>query len=340
MIHLFATTMVAFGASLSAFWIMVANAWMLTPAGVHFVAGRVVVDSYYEAIFNPAMLTSVAHMWFACLETSLFVIGGMSAWYLLKRRHVEFFVRSFRLALMAALLITPLQIFLGDASGLVMAQHQPAKLAAAEAHWHTNPPGVGAPWALLAWPNPEAQDNDWAIEIPQALSLLVTHSATGQVKGLRDFARADQPPILLPFYALRGMVAIGLALFGLALWSAWAWWRERHGAHAMHERRALLRAWIFAVPLSYLAVELGWVLREVGRQPWVVQGFIRTADAVSALPANAVLTTLITYLIIYAALLTAFLFFARRIFERGPNLDEPLPPWHGLARAEREQPIS
>ncbi|MBI3545792.1 MAG: cytochrome ubiquinol oxidase subunit I [Gammaproteobacteria bacterium] len=334
LIHLFATSMVAFGASLSAFWIMVANAWMLTPTGVRFVADRVVVDSYYDAIFNPAMLTSVTHMWLACLETSLFVIGGMSAWYLLQRRHVDFFTHSFRLSLIAAVIVTPLQILVGDASGLVMAQHQPAKLAATEAHWHTNPPGEGAPWALLAWPNAQTQRNDWAIEIPHALSLIVTHSLTGPVKGLADFPRQDQPPVLLPFYAFRIMLVIGFSLFGLALWSAWAWWRARHTPTILSEQRGLLRAWIWAAPLAYIAVEMGWVVREVGRQPWVVHGFIRTADAVSKLPANSVLTTLLIYLGIYTALLIAFLFFARRIFERGPNLDEPLPPWRAAAKPE------
>ena len=335
-IHLFATAMVAFGASLSAFWIMVANAWMQTPTGVHFADGRVVVDSYFDAIFNPAMLTSVTHMWFACLETSLFVIGGISAWYLLKRRHAEFYARSFRITVIAALLVTPVQILVGDASGIVMAQHQPAKLAAAEAHWRTNPPGEGAPWVLLAWPNPQAQRNDWAVEIPNALSLIVTHSLTGQVKGLTDFPRLNQPPVLLPFYALRIMVAIGMALLGLALWSGWAWWRARRTAVALHERRALLRAWVAAVPLGYVAVEMGWVTREVGRQPWVVEGLVRTADAASALPAGTVLATLVAYLVIYFAVLAGFLVFARGIILRGPDLDEPVPARRGGALLRTE----
>lgn len=328
-IHLFATAMVAFGASLSAFWIMVANAWMQTPTGVHFAAGHVVVDSYFDAIFNPAMFTSVMHMWLACLETSLFVIGGISAWYLLKRRHTEFFARSFRIAVLAALLVTPVQILVGDASGIVMAKHQPVKLAASEAHWRTNPPGEGAAWVLFAWPNPPAQRNDWALEIPNALSLLVTHSLTGQVKGLTDFPRADQPPVRLTFYVFRIMVAIGMALLGLALWSGWAWWRARRLAVALHERRALLRLWVAAIPLGYLAVEMGWVTREVGRQPWVVEGFMRTADAASTLPAGAVLATSVAYLMIYLAVLAGFLVFAHHIIQRGPDLDEPIPEWRG-----------
>lgn len=323
-IHLFATAMVAAGASLSAFWIMVASAWLQTPAGVHQEAGGLVVHSYAEAIFNPAMLTSVLHMWVASLETSLFVVGGISAWYLLRERHVPFFLTSFRISVICASVVAPAQILLGDASGLVMAGHQPAKLAASEAHWRTNPPGEGAPWALLAWPQPERERNAWSIEIPAALSLLVTHSPTGEVTGLGEFPPADRPPVVVPFYALRVMVAIGFTLWLLTLWSLWSWWRRR----SLLRSRRLLRAWVAAVPLGYIAVEAGWLLREVGRQPWVVQGLLRTQDAASALPAATVAVSLAVYALIYAALLTVFLVFAARLIRRGPELSAPVPERH------------
>lgn len=324
-IHLFATSMVALGASLSAFWIMVANGWMQTPAGVHFENGIMTVDSYAAAIFNPAMPTSVLHMWFACMETSLFVIGGISAWYLLRQRHSAFFLKSFKLAIMAAVVVTPLQILIGDAGGRVIAEHQPAKLAAIEGHWQTNPPGEGAAWALLAWPDVANQRNDWSIEIPNVLSLITTHSLTGRVPGLREFPVADQPPVWMPFYAFRLMVAAGIALAGLMLWSVWRW---RHGtftATGIGSERSLLRAWIAAIPMAYLAVEMGWVTREVGRQPWIIYGMMRTEDAASALPPGAVATSLALYAIIYALLFVVFIIFAARLIQRGPNLDIPLP---------------
>lgn len=324
-IHLFATVMVALGASLSAFWIMVANAWMQTPAGVHLADGKVVVDSYFDAIFNPSMLTSVSHMWFACLETSLFVIGGISAWYIFKKRHVAFFLKSFRITLLAAVVITPLQILIGDASGVAMAEHQPAKLAATEAHWQTNPPGQGAAWSLLAWPDEANARNRWSLEIPYALSLITTHSATGQVKGLRDFAPQDRPPVLIPFYAFRIMLAIGMALFALMLWTLWVWRRGALSATRISAQRGLLMAWVAAIPLGYLAVEMGWLTREVGRQPWVVHGLLRTHDAVSVLPAAAVATSLALYIVVYAGLFVTFIVFARRMIHQGPDLDAPLP---------------
>lgn len=323
-IHLFATTMVATGASLSAFWIMVASAWMQTPAGVHFEQGRLVVDSYSAAIFNPAMLTSTLHMWLACLETSIFVVGGISAWYLLRQRWVDFFLISFRIAVIAAAIVTPLQIVLGDASGLVIAEHQPAKLAASEAHWQTNSPVEGAPWALLAWPDAERQRNAWSIEIPAVLSLLTTRSLTGQVRGLEEFPRADQPPLLIPFYALRIMVLIGFWLTLLTAWTLWRWYA--HGRLA--QERRLLKLWLISLPLGYLAVEMGWLLREVGRQPWVIYGLLRTEDAASKLPVATVATSLFAYIAIYVLLLLVFLVFVRRLIHRGPDLSAPVPTLH------------
>jgi cytochrome bd ubiquinol oxidase subunit I len=207
--HLIATIMVAFGASMSAFWILVANSWMQTPAGGHMENGRFVLDSYLQAILNPDMPWGFSHMWVACLETSLFVIGGISAWYLLRGRHVAFFRKSFLLAAGLAVIVTPLQIWIGDSSGKVVFKEQPAKGAAIEGYWNTNPPGEAAAWAIVAWPDKAQQRNVWQVTIPGVLSWLATGSLRGQVIGLRDFAPNDQPPLLpLLFYAFRIMAGV------------------------------------------------------------------------------------------------------------------------------------
>src|SRR5580704_7764027 len=172
--HLVATTMVAMGASISAFWILVANSWMQTPAGGHIERGHFVIDSYLRAILNPDMPWGFSHMWVACLETSLFVIGGASAWHLLKGGNVAFFRKSLLLAAGLAVIVTPLQIYLGDGSGKTVFKEQPAKGAAIEGHWNTNPEGQPAAWVLVAWPDKAEQRNDWQLAIPGALSWLAT----------------------------------------------------------------------------------------------------------------------------------------------------------------------
>lgn len=334
-VHLFATGMVALGASLSAFWIMTASAWMQTPAGVHMENGSYVVDSYHQAILNPAMPWSVGHMWVAAIEVTVFVIGGISAWYILRRRHTDFFLRSFKLALGVAVVITPIQIWLGHGSGAVVLEHQPAKAAAIEGHWHTNPPGRGAPWAIVAWPDREAQKNHWALEIPNGLSLLATNTLTGQVRGLAGFDKRDQPPALpLLFYSFRFMVAVGFGLLALMLWTLWRQYRGRLTADQLPRQVWLLRAWMAALPLTYLAVETGWIVREVGRQPWLIHGMLRTSDGVSSLPAPAVGWSLLTYILIYLLLFSAFLVFARRLLRKGPDLEAV--PHHVNARGERD----
>jgi cytochrome d ubiquinol oxidase subunit I len=326
-VHMLATSMVALGASMSAFWIMVANSWMQTPAGGHIAAGRYVVDDYFKAIFNPDMPWGVSHMWVACLETSLFVIGGISAWCLLKSRQPTFFAKSFYLALALGVIVTPLQIWLGDGSGRAIFAYQPAKGAALEGHWATNPPGTGASWAILAWPDKTTQRNDWAIAVPDLLSWLATRTATGRVIGLRAFPPRDQPPLLpLIFYAFRAMVGIGFFLFFLVLWSLWAWWRGRLQPAVIADNRWLLRGWVAAIPLGYIAVEMGWIVREVGRQPWIIYGLMRTSAAVSAVPAEAVAYTSLFFIVIYLTLLIAFLVFAGRIIAKGPDLALPVPP--------------
>jgi cytochrome bd ubiquinol oxidase subunit I len=319
-VHLFSTSMVAFGASLSAFWIMVANSWMQTPRGGFFDHGKFVITSHIEAIFNPDMVWNVPHMWVAALEISVFVVGGLSAWYIYNNRHKDFFLASFRWAAVAAILITPLQIFLGDGSGRAAYLYDPTKLAAMEAHWHTNPQGQGAPFSILAWPEPEAQDNRWSIEIPIVLSILTTHTTTGQIKGLAEFPRGEQPPVAVTYYAFRTMVAIGGALLLLMLWTLWVW--RRGGLRSAHvsSQKWLLRSWMIALPLSYIAMETGWVTREVGRQPWVIHGMLRTGNAASRIPAETVAASLFAFALVYVLLALLFFFFAARIIARGPDI--------------------
>ena len=320
-VHLFATGMVALGSSISAFWIMVANSWMQTPAGVTLTDGKLVVTDYVAAIFNPDMVWGVGHMWVAALETGAFVIAGISAFYLYRRRNPEFFLRSFKLALAALLVIAPLQIWLGDSSGGDVFRSQPAKGAAIEGFWHTNQPGEGAAWALLAWPNQAEQKNDWALELPNMLSVLGTHSFTGRVTGLADIPRADQPPMLpLLFYAFRAMAGIGFWFMLLAFWSAFVWRKTRGRLEAMLSHRALLLAWVFSIPLPYLAVESGWIIREVGRQPWTVYGLLRTADSASNVPVTTISASMVMFFLFYLVLISTFFIFARKWLKQGPDL--------------------
>jgi cytochrome d ubiquinol oxidase subunit I len=320
-VHLFATAMVALGSSISAFWIMVANSWMQTPAGIEVVAGKVVVTDYVAAIFNPDMAMGVAHMWFASLETGLFVVGGISAYYLLRRHNPEFFLRSFKVALGALLVVAPLQVLLGDASGVDVFANQPAKGAAIEGHWNTNADGEGASWSLLAWPNKDKQGNDWSLEVPGMLSVLGTHSLHGKVTGLRDIPRADQPPALpLLYYSFRVMAGIGFLLAVLAVWTIVAMRRTRGRLSALLERRKLLLAWVCAIPLPYIAVESGWIVREVGRQPWAVYGLLRTSEAASPVSAGAVGGSIAMFVGFYIVLLIAFAVFALKWLRKGPDL--------------------
>ena len=317
--HLFATTMVAFGTSLSAFWIMSANAWMQTPAGGLFKEGEYLVTDNLAVIFNPDMPWAVSHMWFACLEVSVFVIGGISAWHLSRNRHVDFFIRSFKMVVIGAIVITSFQIYLGDGSGREVAKTQPTKLGAVEAHWETNGPGEGAAWNLVAWPDKAGQKNKWAVSIPYGLSMLTTHSFTGEVKGLRDFPVKDQPPVWLPFYAFRVMMGLGFLFFFLMLWTVWVWRKGGLRPENVFRRKKLLLAWMAALPLSYVAMESGWITREVGRQPWIIYGVLRTQEAGSPLPAYPVAGSLLILAAVYGGLFLLFLLFAGSIISRGPE---------------------
>jgi cytochrome d ubiquinol oxidase subunit I len=324
-VHVFATAMVAVGASLSAFWIMDANSWMQTPTGAAMVNGRLVINDYFAAMFNPSLVHSFTHMWIACIEATLFFVAGVSAWCILRNRHRPFFMQSFKLAVAAAIIITPLQIYLGDLSARKVAQYQPAKTAAMEAHWQTNAPGMGAGWSVVAWPNKDGTGNAWDLRIPYMLSILVSHDLTGRVAGLEEFAPADRPSIVIPYYCLRVMFVIGFLMLGLMVWACWLWRRGGLNADNINRHRWFWRSWIAAIPLGFIAVQTGWATREVGRQPWIIYNMMRTADGVSNLTASQTLGTLIAYTGVYILLLALFIVFAVRILRKGPDTNSPLP---------------
>lgn len=327
-IHYLATIMVAFGANLSTFWIVSANSWMQTPVGGKMVDGKFVVEDYFAAIFNPSMVNSVTHMFLATLETSLFVIGGISAWYVLNNRHPAFFGKSLKIALAAAIVVAPLQIAIGHESALHLRENQPTKLAAMEAQWETLPAGEPAGYTLLALPDTAQQLNTWSLEVPYGLGVILDLSPTlkAPVLGLKEFAPADRPPLIpLIYYSFRLMVGIGFFFAALMAVTALQWIRGKLADDQISQQKWLLRGWLLSAPLGYLAVESGWIVREVGRQPWVVYGMIRTSEGASRIPPQDVLGSLSLFAVVYSVLFVSALYFGRRILLEGPNLELPPP---------------
>jgi cytochrome d ubiquinol oxidase subunit I len=327
-IHYLATIMVAFGANLSTFWILTANSWLQTPSGTELINGKFIVNDYFQAILNPFMAKSFLHMFFATLETSLFVIGGISAWYILNQRHPAFFAKSFKIVLAATIAVTPLQIYIGHLSAEQVYHYQPTKLAAIEAKWETTPAGETADWTLLAFPNEKAQKNDWELSIPNGLGYVLEFKKqlSEPVLGLKAWKPEDRPRMVgLIYYAFRIMSGIGFFFAGLMLFTVVQWWRGKLLASEITQQRWLLRSWLLAAPLGYIAVESGWIVRCVGRQPWTVYGQVRTVDAASHLPAGEVLGSLLGFTVIYTILLISALYFGSRIIRKGPNLQLPIP---------------
>ncbi|NET32344.1 MAG: cytochrome ubiquinol oxidase subunit I [Cyanothece sp. SIO1E1] len=326
--HYIATILVAFGANLSTFWILSANSWLQTPAGGEFIDGKFIVHDFFQAIANPFMVNSFLHMFFATLETSLFVIGGISAWYLINQRHQAFFVRSLKIVLAAVIIVAPLQIFIGHLSAEQVYHYQPTKLAAMEAQWETVPAGQAADWSLVALPNEQTESNAWEITIPQALSYLLElkPQLSEPVQGLKAWPPENRPHMVgLIYYSFRIMVGIGLFFAALMLGSVVQWLRGQLAPETIAQQKWLLRAWIFAAPLGYIAVETGWIVRCVGRQPWTVYGELRTAEAASNLPAGEILFSLSGLMAMYAVFFVTTLYFGSRIIRQGPNLTLPLP---------------
>lgn len=319
-VHFASTCLVGLGATFSAFWIMAANSWMQTPAGYVLEAGRFKVVNFWEAIFNPSFPTRLAHMLVASYQTAAFAVAGISAFLLLRGEHEAFFKRSAALALIMALVLSPLQVILGDHNGLTVARHQPAKLAAMEAHWETNLEG-GAGFVLLGLPDEDRGENHLEVVVPNLLSLIVTRSWDGKVLGLKEFPPGDRPPVAPVFFSFRLMVGIGFVLLGLAFVSAIMMWRGT----LWGSRRAL---WLLvgAQPLGFLATYLGWITSEVGRQPWIVYGLMRTGEGVSPIAPGAVLWSLCVLVVICGILGVSYFWYVIRTLRAGPDMKSPIPP--------------
>lgn len=315
-LHFLATVLVALGTLNSAFWILVANSWMHTPAGTELVDGRFIVRDWWAVIFNPSMPYRIAHMVSASFLTAALVVAGVSALWLLRRSHEGAARRGLAMGLGLAAILAPLQIFIGDQHGLNVREHQPVKVAAMEGLWRTT---RCAPLLLLAWPDQARQQNRFEIAVPCGASLILTHDPQGEVQGLNIVPPADQPPVAPVFFAFRIMVGLGLWMLAVAWLGVLLLWRGR-----AHESRWFLRACVVSIPAGFVATLAGWIVAEMGRQPWTVYGLLRTADSLSPVVPAAVATTLVVFVVLYTLLLVAFLWYAAKLVRVGPELPEPV----------------
>ena len=296
-VHIFSAAMVAIGTTLSAFWILALNSWMQTPAG-HVMDGNVLVaGDWWEVLFNPSLPYRVAHMLLASGLTAAFVLTGLSAWRLLRAADDASAHSTLRTGLVIAAVLVSAQIQVGDLHGLNTLKHQPAKIAAIEALWETH---NGAPLVLFAVPNEDTRRNDYAIEIPRLASLILRHDADGEVKGLEAFA-PDTPPVLPVFFAFRVMVGIGVLMLILAWGGVWV---TRRGALPPRWLLWTFAAFTFA---GWIATLAGWLVTEIGRQPWLVTGILRTADAVGQVSGPMLGASLTAYIVTYAVMLIAYM---------------------------------
>jgi len=323
-LHFFATVMVALGTLVSATWILASNSWMQTPQGHDIINGVVVPVDWLAIIFNPSFPYRLAHMVVAAFISTALLVAASGAWHLLKGNRGPEIKKMFSMALWFLLFTAPLQVLIGDQHGLNTLKHQPAKIAAMEGHWE-NTPGEGVPLVLFGWPDMAAETTRYKIEIPNLGGLILTHDWHGQYPGLKEFAREDRPNATIVFWTFRVMVGLGMLMIVLALWSAWSHWRQR-----AYESRPLWRFALLMGPSGLVALLAGWYTTEIGRQPWVVYGLMRTADAVSNHSAITLSASLIVLVIVYAAVFGTGTGYLIKLIGQGPDAHEPPPDGDAL----------
>lgn len=317
-LHFFSTCMVAIGTLISAFWILAANSWMQTPQGWTWADdGTMIATSFVDVIFNPSLPSRFAHMVLAAYLTTAMVVAGASAFALLKKKALPESRMALRMAVLMMAIVTPIQIMVGHESGIVAGHHQPAKVAALEGWWTTR---TQQPTVLIGWPDEEAETNHFEVAIPGLGSTVNNAGPDVVLPGLDQFAEQDRPPVWITFWAFRIMVGMGLIMLTLGLWGAAAWALKRLDTAAWYHR-----ALVLAAPSGFIAVLTGWITAEVGRQPYIVYGVLRTADAVSPVSAGSVATSLIFFIVVYAIVFSAGALYILRLMAKGPESDEPPP---------------
>jgi cytochrome bd ubiquinol oxidase subunit I len=310
-LYVLSAAIVAVGTATSAFWILSANSWMQTPAGYELRNGIAYPTDWLAVIFNPSFPYRFAHMLNAAYLTTGFVVLAVGARYLAAGKHVEEARTMLRMAIGLTAILAPLQLIIGDQHGLNTLKYQPIKIAAMEAHWDGSKPGD---FEIFAWPDEKTQSNRYAISIPNGSSLLLTHKLNGLFPGLDSVPRADWPPVPIVFFAFRIMVGIGMLMIGAALYGAFLWWRG-----TLFKTQWYLRVMAQLWWLGFVAVISGWVVTEVGRQPWVAYGILRTADANSPVPAASVATTLVLFVLAYGVVFSMGIYYINRLINRGPQ---------------------
>lgn len=305
--------LIAFGSNLSAVWILIANAWMQSPVGFTIRDGRAELVDFVAVITQKFAIVKFIHTVTAAYVLAAFFVMGISAYHLLKKRHIEFFTRSFRAGLTFGLVSSLVVFILGDLNGVVVAEKQPTKLAAMESLWETQ---TRAPVYLFSWPDEKNERN--AIEIgaiPGALSFLTKHDINAEIRGLKDFPPDERPPVFITSFAFKGMVGLGCVFILLTV----VGWFKRN---KLLENPKYLKIMMYSIPLPYLAVQLGWLLTEIGRQPWIVYGLIRTSDAVSPISTSQVAISLIGFIVVYSLLGIAGFSLIAKYAIKGPDLDD------------------
>jgi cytochrome d ubiquinol oxidase subunit I len=323
-LHFVATLAVALGTLLSSFWILAANSWMQTPQGFVIGAnGQFLPESWWTIIFNPSFPYRLVHTVIAAFLTTALVVGGVAGWHLLKRHDTPQVRKMFSMAMWMAALVAPIQIGVGDLHGLNTFEHQRPKVLAMEGHYESH--ADGAPLYLFGIPNDREQRLDYAIGIPKVGSLILEHRLDAPIAGLDTIPDDEQPPVAVVFWSFRIMVALGLLMLALGVLSLWARWRG-----TLYESRFLHRFAFAMGPMGFVAVIAGWVTTEVGRQPYLVYGLLRTADAASPLDAPAVAASLLAFVVVYFAVFGVGIWYMLRLLSHPPH------PGESGAESERE----
>jgi len=312
-VHTIATVLVSFGTTLSAFWILSLDSWMQTPAGFEMIDGVAHVTSWFEVIFNPSMPYRLTHMLLASGLTSAFLISGISAYRLLKGDNKKSVKQALNFSVTLAAILIPIQIFVGDLHGLNTLKHQPAKIAAMEGVWETD---TGVPLLLFAIPSETTRDNSFEVKVPNVASIILTHDAEGEIKGLNDFM-GEHPPVAPIFFSFRVMIGIGVLMF------IFSWLATYQYVIKKRYPPWLLKTGIAMTFSGWLATLAGWYVTEIGRQPYLVSGILRTKDAVTTTAPENIAMSLTLYLVIYGFLLIAYIRTLFVMANRAVILEQP-----------------